>query len=102
MAKIYARQGKCAQLLELWKAPPAHLQPIMKKHVLDISLLTVDILASTKEYELLEKHILELIEIAIEAMNKNDTEPLRQLCSARVNVWTHLVDASAKLYSPEE
>lgn len=102
MAKIYARQGKCAQLLELWKAPPAHLQPIMEKQVLDISLLTVDVLASTNQYELLEKHILELIEDAITAMSKDDTEPLRQLCSARANVWTYLVDSSAKLYSPEE
>ncbi|XPT02151.1 hypothetical protein M3J09_011273 [Ascochyta lentis] len=102
MAKIYARQGKWAELMELWKAPPAHLQPIMKKHALDISLLTVDVLANTQQHEQLEKHILALIEDAIAAMEKDDLEPLRQLCSARVNVWTYLIDASTKLYSPEE
>ena len=102
MAKIYARQGKCAELLELWKAPPAHLQPIMEKHALDISLLTVDILASAKQYELLEKHVRDLIESAATAMSENNPEPLRQLCSARVSVWTHLVDASRELYAPEE
>lgn len=102
MAKIYARQNKCAQLLELWKAPPAHLQPIMEKHALDASLLTVDILASTQQYELLEKHICALIENAMAAMAKDDVNPLRQLCSARVNVWTYLIEASAKLYSSEE
>lgn len=102
MAKIYARQGKCAALLELWKAPPAHLQSIMEKHALDISLLTVDILATAKQYELLEKHVLGLIESATEALSENDPKPLRQLCSARVNVWTHLVDATRELYSLEE
>ena len=102
MAKIYARQGKCSDLLDVWKAPPAHLQPIMEKHALDISLLTVDILASTQQHELLEKHVLDLIENEITAMNGDDFEPLRQLCSARVSVWTYLIDASTKLYSPEE
>lgn len=102
MAKIYARQGKCAELLELWKKPPAHLQPIMKKHALDISLLTVDVLATAKRYELLEKHVLDLIENAIAALNKDDSEPLQQLCSARISIWTHLVDASRELYSSEE
>jgi N-terminal acetyltransferase B complex non-catalytic subunit len=102
MAKIYSRQGKCAELLDLWKAPPSHLQPIMEKHALDISLLTVDVLASAEQSSLLEKHVVGLIEDAITAMNKGESEPLRQLCSARVNIWTHLINASTKLYSPEE
>ena len=102
MAKIYARQGKCAELLELWKTPPAHLQPIMEKHALDISLLTVDVLATAKRYELLEKYVLDLIENAIAALSKDDSEPLHQLCSARISIWTHLVDASRELYSSEE
>lgn len=102
MAKIYARQGKCAQLLELWKAPPAHLQPIMEKHALDISLLTVDILSGAQQHELLEKHILELIEDTTTALSKDDPEPLQQLCSARANVWTYLIDASTQLRSHEE
>ncbi len=102
MAKIYARQDKCAELLELWKAPPSHLQPILEKHALDISLLTVDILAEKQQYELLEKHILDLIKGAITAASKDDPQPLRQLCSSRVNIWTHLIDASTKLYSAEE
>jgi N-terminal acetyltransferase B complex non-catalytic subunit len=102
MAKIYARQGKCAELLRLWEAPPAHLQPIMEKHALDISLLTVDLLADAQQYELLEKHILGLLEDAITAVGKDNTEPLRQLCSARANIWTYLIDASAKLRSSEE
>ncbi|KAF2630728.1 hypothetical protein BU25DRAFT_446337 [Macroventuria anomochaeta] len=102
MAKIYARQGKCAELLKLWKAPPAHLQPVVEKHALDISLLTVDMLASAQQHELLENHILDLIENAITSRSKDDSEPLRQLCSARANIWTYLLDASTKLYSPEE
>lgn len=102
MAKTFARQGKCAELLELWKAPPAHLRPIMEKHALDISLLTVDIFASAQQHELLEKHVLSLIDSATTAMNEDDSEPLRQLCSARVNVWTCLIDASRELYTPEE
>lgn len=102
MAKIYARQGKCAELLELWKAPPAHLQPIMEKHSLDISLLTVDVLATAKQYEPLEKHVLGLIENATTALNEGNPEPLRQLCSARANIWTYLVDAYRELYSLEE
>ena len=102
MAKIFARQEKCAELLKLWNAPPAHLQPIMEKHALDISLLTVDMLASTQQHELLEKHVLCLIEDAVTAMDEDDLEPLHQLCSARVNVWTYLINASTKLYSPEE
>lgn len=102
MAKIYARQGKCSELLKLWETPPAHLQPIMEKHALDISLLTVDMLASTQQHQLLETHILNLIEHAIKAKSRDDLEPLRQLCSARVNVWTYLIDASAKLYSNEK
>ncbi|OSS55187.1 hypothetical protein B5807_01505 [Epicoccum nigrum] len=102
MAKIYARQGKCAELLELWKAPPAHLEPIMEKHALDISLLTVDMLASAKQYELLEKKIVGLIDVATTALSENDPEPLRQLCSARINIWSYLIDASRELYSSEE
>ena len=102
MAKIYARQGKCAELLELWKAPPAHLVPIMEKHVLDISLLTVDMLASAKQYELLEKKIVGLIDVATTALSENDPQPLRQLCSARINIWGYLVDASRELYISEE
>jgi N-terminal acetyltransferase B complex non-catalytic subunit len=102
MAKIYARQNKCAELLELWKAPPAHLQAIMEKHALDISLITVDILATTEQFELLEKHILELIEDATTAMSNDNSEPLRQLCSSRVNIWTYLIDASTKQYSADE
>ncbi|KAF1929644.1 uncharacterized protein M421DRAFT_125836 [Didymella exigua CBS 183.55] len=101
MAKIYARQGKCAQLLELWNAPPAHLQPIMEKHALDISLLTVDILSSAQQYELLEKHILDLVEDATTALSEDDPKPLQQLCSARVNIWSYLIDASTHLYSPQ-
>lgn len=102
MAKIFARQDKCAELLKLWNAPPAHLQPIMEKHALDISLLTVDMLVTAHQHELLEKHVLGLIEGAITAMDKDNLEPLHQLCAARVNVWTYLIDASTKLYSPEE
>ncbi|KAJ8107724.1 hypothetical protein OPT61_g8672 [Boeremia exigua] len=102
MTKIYARQGKCAELLELWQTPSAHLQPIMEKHALDISLLTVDILASAKQYSLLEKHILDLIDNVTSAMSEGNSEPLRQLCSARINIWTHLIEASKELYSPEE
>lgn len=102
MAKIYARQGKHAQLLDIWQAPPAHLQPIMEKHALDVSLLTVDILASAKNYELLERHVLDLIERAILAMGEGNYDPLRQLCSARVNIWTSLIDASKELYPSAE
>ncbi len=102
MAKIYARQGKCAELLELWQAPSAHLQPIMEKHALDISLLTVDILASARQYSLLEKHILDLVENATSALSQGNAEPLRQLCSARVNIWTYLIESSKELRSPEE
>lgn len=102
MAKIYARQGKFAQLLELWKAPPAHLTPIMEKHALDISLLTVDILSSAQQYELLEKHILGLVDDATTALSNDDPTPLQQLCSARVNVWSYLIDATAHLYTPEQ
>jgi len=102
MAKIYARQGKHADLLGLWQAPPAHLQPIMEKHALDISLLTVDILASAQNHKLLEKHVLGLLENAISATDEGNHEPLRQLCSARVNIWTCLIDASKELYPPTE
>jgi N-terminal acetyltransferase B complex non-catalytic subunit len=102
MAKIYARQEKFAQLLELWKTPPAHLQPIMEKHALDISLLTVDILSSTQQYELLEKHILDLIQDAMTALGNGNPKPLQQLCSARVNIWSYLIDASTHLHSSEE
>ncbi|KAJ4984456.1 methionyl-tRNA synthetase [Stagonosporopsis vannaccii] len=102
MAKIYARQGKHAELLELWQAPPAHLQPIMEKHALDISLLTVDILANAQNYKLLEKHVLGLIETAISAADEGNYDPLRQLCSARVNIWTCLIDASKELYPSAE
>lgn len=102
MAKIYARQGKIAQLLDLWKVPPAHLQPTMKKHALDISLLTVDILSSAQQYELLEEHILELVEDATAALSNDDPKPLQQLCSARANVWSYLIDASTHMYSPEK
>lgn len=102
MAKVYARQGKFTQLLELWKNPPPHLAPIMEKHALDISLLTVDILSSAQQYELLEKHILDLIEGAMIASSANDYKPLQQLCSARVNVWSYLIDAANHLYAPEE
>ncbi|KAF3038778.1 methionyl-tRNA synthetase [Didymella heteroderae] len=102
MAKIYARQGKFTQLLELWKAPPAHLAPIMEKHALDISLLTVDILSSAQQYELLEKHILDLVEDATTALSNDDSKPLQHLCSARVNVWSYLIDATTHLYTPEQ
>ena len=101
MAKIYARQGKFVQLLELWKAPPAHLTPILEKHALDISLLTVDILSSAHQYELLEKHILDLIEDALAALRNDDPKPLQQLCAARVNTWSFLIDATTNLYAPE-
>lgn len=102
MAKIYARQGKFAELLKLWQAPPAHLQPVMDKHALDISLLTIDTLASAQQHELLEKYGLDLIESALSAMHEGNAEPLQQLCSARVNVWTYLIDATKALYTPEE
>ncbi|KAH6612687.1 tRNA synthetases class I (M)-domain-containing protein [Boeremia exigua] len=102
MAKMFARQGKCAELLELWQSPPAHLVPIMEKHALDISLLTVDILASAQQYKLLEKHILDLIESATSAMSEGNSVPLRQLCSSRANIWTHLIDASRELYPSDE
>lgn len=102
MAKVYARQGKFTQLLELWKAPPTHLTPIMEKHALDISMLTVDILSSAQQYQLLEKHILDLVEGAITALGNDDSEPLQQLCSARVNIWSYLVDATLHLYAPEQ
>ncbi|KAF3034462.1 hypothetical protein E8E11_003903 [Didymella keratinophila] len=102
MAKIYARQGKFTQLLELWKAPPAHLAPILEKHALDISLLTVDILSSAQQYELLEKHILDLIEDALIALSNDDSKLLQQLCAARVNVWSYLIDATTHLYAPEQ
>lgn len=102
MAKIYAHQGKCAELLELWQTPPAHLQPTMEKHALDISLLTVDLLASAQQYKLLEKHVLDLVENATSAVKEGNPEPLRQLCSARANVWIYLIDASKALYPEEE
>jgi N-terminal acetyltransferase B complex non-catalytic subunit len=102
MAKIYARQGKFTRLLELWKAPPVHLTPILEKHALDISLLTVDILSSAQQYELLEKHILDLIEDALTALGNDDFKPLQQLCAARANVWSYLIDATAQVYAPEQ
>lgn len=103
MAKIYARQGRLPELFQMWKSPPAHLTAIMEKHQVDVSILKVESLTQAKQWSLLEEHTLDLIEDAIALSSKNgDSEPLRQLCASRWDVWKALIEATSESHPKEE
>jgi N-terminal acetyltransferase B complex non-catalytic subunit len=103
MAKIYARQNRLPELFQMWKSPPAHLTAIMEKHPVDISILKVELLTQAKQWSLLEEHASELIEDALALANKEgNSEPLRQLCASRWDVWKSLIEATSSSYPKEE
>ena len=103
MAKIYARQDRLPEIFQMWKSPPAHLTAIMEKHQVDVSILKVELLTQAKQWSLLEEHTLELIEEALALSTSNgDSEPLRQLCASRWDVWKGLIEAMSSSHPKEE
>ena len=103
MSKIYARQNRLPELFQMWESPPAHLTAIMEKHQVDVSILKVELLTQAKQWSLLEEHTLKLIEDALALSDKEgSSEPLRQLCASRWDVWKSLIEATSSSCPKDE
>jgi len=65
MGEIFARQGKCNELLEYWNQPPAALQDLMTRHQGDLWDMRIRLPKNSGEWSLLESQCLAYIERVI-------------------------------------
>ena len=65
MGEIFARQGKCNELLEHWDQPPAALQDLMTRHQGDLWDMRIRLPKNSGEWSLLESQCLAYIERVI-------------------------------------
>ncbi|CAN9370096.1 unnamed protein product [Alternaria alternata] len=89
MGEIFARQGKCNELLEHWDQPPAALQDLMTRHQGDLWDMRIRLPKNSGEWSLLESQCLAYIERVI-----SHQESLRETCAWRQDVWTSLLQAA--------
>ncbi|KAF2854675.1 hypothetical protein T440DRAFT_551750 [Plenodomus tracheiphilus IPT5] len=103
MAEIYARQGHCSELIELWKAPPQSLVGIMRTYHDELMDLIARLLKRGNYWELLEAHCLEVIgEVSARLKDTGDTKEFQDFCASRGHIWSSLLKATRTLYSPSE
>ncbi|KAH9878562.1 hypothetical protein IAQ61_001834 [Plenodomus lingam] len=103
MAEIYARQGQCSELMDLWKTAPQSLVTVMKTYHDELMNLLARLLRKEGNWELLEAHCLGVIESVISHMRETkETKRFEELSAARWFIWDSLLHAIMELYSPSE
>ncbi|KAH9860569.1 hypothetical protein J1614_011900 [Plenodomus biglobosus] len=103
MAEIYARQGQCSELLELWTAAPPSLSAVMRTYHDELMNLLARLLKREGNWKVLENHCLEVIDAAFAQVRETkDIKRFHELCAVRWDIWDGLLRAIEKLYSPSE
>ena len=103
MGHIFARQGKCNELLELWRNPPVALEGLMKTHRDDLMGLTTILLKQQEDWPLLETHCRACIDNIISQMTKEPkSKCLWESCAWRIDTWTYLLQAIRANHDVEE
>jgi N-terminal acetyltransferase B complex non-catalytic subunit len=89
MGEIFARQGKCDELIDLWNNPPAPLKDLMATHQANLRSLRIKLSRESGNWTLVESESLASIENAILQSTENpDSKALWELCSWNIDVWT--------------
>lgn len=103
MGEIFARQGRCDELIELWNNPPATLKDLMKTHQADLQIMRIRLSRETNSWALVESESLARIENAISQITENpDSKALWELCAWNMDLWTDWLAAVRMNRSKDE
>lgn len=104
MAEIYARQGHCTELFELWDNAPESLAALMETYHDELMNLKARILDREKEWKLLEKHCTKVINdaAAADSTKTPESKNLSDISSSRWNIWRSLLRAVKNLHTGDE
>jgi len=103
MAEIYARQGHCTELFELWDDAPKPLASLMRTYHDELMNLKARILRREMEWELLEKHCRKVIQdAAADVKVAPGSKKLWELSSSRWDIWESLLEATKHIYTQDE
>lgn len=94
MGEIFARQGKCDELINLWNNPPATLKDLMATHQADLRNMRIRLSRQSQNWSLLESECLATIENAMAQVAADpDSKALWELCAWNNDIWVHLLSA---------
>ncbi|KAJ5064549.1 hypothetical protein J3E74DRAFT_402994 [Bipolaris maydis] len=103
MGEIFARQGKCDELIELWNNPPTTLKDLMTTHQADLQIMRIRLSRETHNWALVESESLARIENAISQVAENpDSKALWELCAWNMDLWTDWLAAVRMNRSKDE
>ena len=94
MGEIFARQGKCDELINLWNNPPAALKGLVATHQADLQSMRIRLSRESQNWSLLESECLATIENAIaQSAADPNSKAIWELCAWNNDVWVYLLSA---------
>jgi N-terminal acetyltransferase B complex non-catalytic subunit len=104
MASIFARQNRCRELIDLWEAPPEHLQLVLELHEQDLRTITLKMLLDAKNWPLVVELCLKTIEEMATKVTTEDGSKsgILELCGRRWDLWSALMSALHETRTKEE